>query len=353
MHVKRAVGRRHTLLKNWGSRNRRSEVGSVVRASLRPVSEINSVKFSGMSPEQLGLQRSLGLPPAIDYSSNADADPSLHQHDKNCITMLRSMRSIWIEGVLDRSLYHAALIVLGLQEQPDALENPWKLVVQETNLPSHPLPPGTSIVQVYDEADGELLILGKPGGGKTTLLLELAHALLKRAEQNEASAIPVVFSLAEWAAKQLPLAAWLVEELADKYYVPHSVALEWVHADQLIILLDGLDEVKEGLRSNCVKAINSYQKEHTSASLVVCCREEEYYVQSMRVAVQRAVLIQSLSEGQIEDYLTKAGQQLVSARQAVHEDPELQEMAKTPLMLAIIALAYQGTSHSDVVLGIA
>ena len=73
----------------------------------------------GMSPEQFGLQRSLGLLPTIDYSLNADADLSLHQHDKN----LRSMRSIWIEGVLDCSLYHAALIVLGLQEQPDALEN--------------------------------------------------------------------------------------------------------------------------------------------------------------------------------------------------------------------------------------
>jgi len=37
-------------------------------------------------------------------------------------------------------------------------------------------------MQVYDEADGELLILGEPGAGKTTLLLELARDLLDRAQ---------------------------------------------------------------------------------------------------------------------------------------------------------------------------
>jgi hypothetical protein len=56
----------------------------------------------------------------------------------------------------------------------NTLANPWHLEVQETKRPPHPLPAGTSIVQVYDESESDLLILGEPGAGKTTLLLELA-----------------------------------------------------------------------------------------------------------------------------------------------------------------------------------
>ena len=44
-------------------------------------------------------------------------------------------------------------------ELPKALANPWQFSVQETDMPEHLLPTGTSIDQVYDEADGELLIL--------------------------------------------------------------------------------------------------------------------------------------------------------------------------------------------------
>lgn len=69
------------------------------------------------------------------------------------------------------------------------------------------------MTQVYDDADGELLILGAPGSGKTTLLLELARDLLFRAEQDEDHPIPVVFNLSSWAMKRQTLSDWLVEEL--------------------------------------------------------------------------------------------------------------------------------------------
>jgi predicted NACHT family NTPase len=89
-------------------------------------------------------------------------------------------------------------------------------------------PVGTRISQVYDAANGELLLLGAPGSGKTTLLLELTRALLDRAQQDEHQQMPVVFPLSSWAAKQLPLSAWMVEELVDKYDVPPPLARSWV-----------------------------------------------------------------------------------------------------------------------------
>jgi predicted NACHT family NTPase len=47
------------------------------------------------------------------------------------------------------------------------------------------MPAGTPIIQVFDNLGSALLILGAPGTGKTTLLLELAQELLERAEQDQ------------------------------------------------------------------------------------------------------------------------------------------------------------------------
>jgi len=85
--------------------------------------------------------------------------------------------------------------------------------VQELDQAPRSLPNGTSIVEVYDEADGQLLILGEPGSGKTTLLLELTRNLLERAQVSESSPMPVIFNLSSWAKRRLPLVKWLVEEL--------------------------------------------------------------------------------------------------------------------------------------------
>ena len=112
---------------------------------------------------------------------------------RNRRAMLEKVRAIWINGVLNRSLYKETLITLGLAERPDAVERPMDILVQRPDKADQQLPPGTRVVEVYDELGGELLILGSPGSGKTTLLLELARDLLDRAEQDDSHHIPVVF----------------------------------------------------------------------------------------------------------------------------------------------------------------
>lgn len=258
--------------------------------------------------------------------------------------MLRRVRSVWIDGVLQHFLSQAVFIPLRLREEPDALANPWQFAVQETRGMSLELPPGTSPLQMYDISGGELLILGEPGAGKTTLLLALARELLSRAEQNENYPIPVVFHLSSWAVKQTALADWLIEELQSKYDVPAPVARTWVETDQLAVLLDGLDEVSADARAACIQAIGGYHQAQKLVPIAVCCRSHNYFEQAPRLAFQKAVQILPLTQEQIAFYLSSASEHPETIQQALQEDPELDSLIQTPLLLRIVTQTYRGTN---------
>lgn len=87
--------------------------------------------------------------------------------------MLQLVRNTWVKGVLEQSLHGAAMIELGLEERAEAVERPWDMVLQTPDQPNRQLPPGAKIVDVFDEMNRALLILGEPGSGKTTMLLEM------------------------------------------------------------------------------------------------------------------------------------------------------------------------------------
>ena len=319
------------------------------------------------TPEALGLFReaeeetgdemlqNVSQPPLLASSNASDGlqqqaatgtSTSL-QTDKNRQRMIERVQSFWIDGVLNRSLHCAVLIAVGLYEQPDAVINPWRLLMQETEQPARSLPPDTHITQVYDDANGELLILGEPGAGKTTLLLELTRDLLARAAQSETHPLPVIFNLSSWAIKRQPLADWLVEELNSKYQVPLKLGKMWINTDAVLPLLDGLDEVASAHRQACIEALNAYRQAHGLLSMVVCSRSAEYLTQSTQVLLRNAVIIQPLTREQVNQYLTSIGTQMEAVRHAIQEDVVLQELATTPLMLSILTLAYRGRPIED------
>ena len=263
------------------------------------------------------------------------------QLKRNRRQMIARIRHDWIDGVLTESLYQVARIDLGLQDRPDIVDRPLTLMVQEAARRPRLLPPRTRIGGVFDThvAAGGLLILGAPGAGKTTLLLELACDLLDRAAADEACLIPVVFHLSSWAARQLPFAEWLVEELNQLYDVPRKLSQHWVSAGQILPLLDGLDEIAGGYRDRCVKRINEFRRQFF-VPIAVCSRSEEYHRLSGRLQLPTAVIVQPLSRAEVKEYLDQHEEQLAGLHVAVEADPRLLELFDNPLLLSVGMLAY-------------
>ena len=176
--------------------------------------------------------------------------------------------------------------------------------------------------------------------GKTTLLLDLTADLLVRAGHDETQPIPVVIPLASWGVKRQALEEWLTEELFIKYEVPHALGRKWIAEEQILPLLDGLDEIAPEHRTACIEAINAYRPAHNFIPLVVTCRSAEYANLGQRLRLDNAVVVQPLTDQQIEQYLAKTSDAFASVRQVLEEDTILRKLASTPLMLSVLAVTY-------------
>jgi hypothetical protein len=133
--------------------------------------------------------------------------PAVEQRrDRDRQVMLNRVRNGWIKEVLDRSLSEETRLRLGLTRRPEVIAPP-AILIRRSGQAGEPLPAGTSISTVFAELGGGLLILGPPGSGKTTALLELARDLLKDAEANQTQPIPVVFNLSSWESGDRRLAS--------------------------------------------------------------------------------------------------------------------------------------------------
>lgn len=265
--------------------------------------------------------------------------------------MLELVKSTWIKGVLEKSLYNEVLITLGMEDRPGAVDHPWDVQVRMPDQNNRTLPTGTSILDVFDEMNGSMLILGVPGSGKTTTLLELAREMLARAERDLSLPIPVVFNLSSWADLNQPLHEWLVNELTNKYYVSNDLAVSWIRNDELFLLLDGLDEVKADQRNDCVQTVNEFRKLHGSTPMVVCSRIQDYEELTRRLNLNGATLLQPLTREQVEEYLERAGPDLTGLRQLVNHESALDELVQQPFFLNIAILAFSGLSVEDIAAG--
>lgn len=277
--------------------------------------------------------------------TSSTVKPLTKQEYRNRKVLLNKVKKFWIEDVLEESLHVKALIELGLEERLDTIDRPFKTPNETRKI----LPTGADITQEFDQmGEGRtLLILGDPGAGKTTLLLKLAKNLITRAEENLSQMIPVVFNLSSWASERQSIAEWLVNELSSKYQVSKVLGKSWLENQDLLLLLDGLDEVKAERREACVDALNEFMRTYGQTEIVICSRIKDYEALATRLRLQGAICIQLLTPKQINQYLEQAGEQLAAVKTLLQEDTTLQELAKSPLILSIMSLAYQDASVKE------
>lgn len=260
--------------------------------------------------------------------------------------LLDHVESFWIKGILEKSLHGVALMELGMQEDRQAVNYPWTVRREVSN---EPIPPNKDMLGIFQDVGmgRSMLILGEPGSGKTTMLLELGCQLIDLARQNDNKPIPIILNLSSWSEKQ-SINEWLTEQLNTFYKVDKKVAQALVETNAYMLLLDGLDEAKKELRNDCIKAINDFRRERGLIRITVCCRIEEYTELDNKLEFEGAIVIQPLIPEKVDEYFDRFGNRLAGIRYLLGKDTVLQELTQTPLMLSVMTLAFMDTPSDDI-----
>lgn len=196
------------------------------------------------------------------------------------------------------------------------------------------------IVSIFDldNVQGKMLILGEPGSGKTTEVLHLAKDLIQRAAKDEVLPIPLVLELSGW--NNGALEDWIPVQAKKQYDIAEDITRQWLQRHEILLLLDGLDELGLVRQRECIDAINAFAGRNLLYGLVVCCRRREYEASPVQLeAVRGIVYLEPLRNEQIQKYLQQLNRP--DLWQQVQAHPDLLELARYPLFLVMLVVAHE------------
>ncbi|MGW2274124.1 helix-turn-helix domain-containing protein [Streptomyces yangpuensis] len=177
-----------------------------------------------------------------------------------------------------------------------------------------------SLAEVYLRIpSGRLVVLGRAGSGKSVLTIRLVLDLLESRAPAAQRRVPVVFSVGSWDPTTTALRDWLVGRLLRDH--PHlarrgpggaTLAAALVDGDLVLPVLDGFDEMGEGLRRDALDALNA-----TAAPLVLTSRRDEY-AEAVRAAHAPLVWagcieLSDLTPEDLADYLPRTARAVPSS----------------------------------------
>ena len=250
------------------------------------------------------------------------------------------------------SLHNLVMVDMGFQVHGEAIGRPEPLLLapepetvdRTLTIAGHKggraIPIQQSLLDVYNqvEINGKLLILGNPGSGKTTELLKFATTLTEKAILNPVEPIPVLLDLSTWTEDTME--TWITARLKRLYNVDGVIAQALLWNEQLVLLLDGLNELGLTRQERAIVEINRFLAETGYPHCMVCCRSEEYEVGRERLSqLNGAIYLKPLSDGQIQRYLEGVGRSPFWGN--IEHHSALLTLARSPLLLTMMVTVYQ------------
>ena len=186
-----------------------------------------------------------------------------------------------------------------------------------------------------------LMVLGRPGAGKTTFLKHLAF--LCNAGKFEPEHVPIFVTLQDYARNEESLESFIRRKWKENCGISDSLVLKNIlDSGQALILLDGLDEVLESRRLDVIRAIENLAEAYDQARIVVTCRiaAKEYIFPKFR-----EVQVAEFDEGQIRSFVSKWFEQdkerISKFFAKLEERPRIKHQAPNPLLLTFLCLIFE------------
>ncbi len=190
-----------------------------------------------------------------------------------------------------------------------------------------------------------LFILGKPGAGKTTFLKHVAL----RGVMGELERVPIFVGLKQLSDSGLSVFDYVVNEFAVCDFPDATAYLErLLKAGKAILLFDGLDEVNvaDDERRRLIRDVENFTRQYDQCPRLITCRlaANDYLFQGYTY-----VEMADFDETQIRTFVARwfrsdeERRDLFLAELDKSESEGLRELARVPLLLALLCLGFEET----------
>lgn len=186
------------------------------------------------------------------------------------------------------------------------------------------------------------MILGKPGAGKTTFLKYVA--IQCNNGEFQADRVPIFITLKDFAeATNKP---GLLEYISQQFSgcgVTATQVIDLFNYSRALVLLDGLDEVREEDNSRILRVIRDLSEQFYHNHLIMTCRiaAREYTFEKFT-----EVEVADFDDGQIQIFVTKWFQNKNLTKvdkflRKLNENKPIKELATNPLLLTLLCLLFE------------
>jgi predicted NACHT family NTPase len=200
----------------------------------------------------------------------------------------------------------------------------------------------------------KLMVLGKPGSGKTTFLQHIA--IKCNQGEFEQQRVPIFIKLKEFAEDardrgELNLLNYIIEEF-NTCRIATEITNRLLAEGKALILLDGLDEVAEEDSDRVVREIRRLSQNHHQNYFVITCRIAAFHHQFQGFT---DVEVADFNSEQVESFAQKwfvavAGNKQSEGETLAYqfidkllrpENQAIRELAVTPILLNLTCLVFQ------------
>lgn len=203
----------------------------------------------------------------------------------------------------------------------------------------------TDLDDAFDKYDGRVLLLGEPGSGKTVTLMNFAERAARARLDDPKRPLPLLAPIATWDAETgMTLADWLCDVSKPLNDSLGRVRIEdMIRRGEAVLVLDGLDELKSEFRDEKTGETHYPRREFLKilpddAKIVLSCRPKDYEDMGVRLALNGAVRLSPLTDGQKERYLSHYPGLL----KVLRADETLNDLSSSPLFLSLLVFGFKG-----------
>jgi hypothetical protein len=196
-------------------------------------------------------------------------------------------------------------------------------------------------IEVIDEIR-KVIVLGKPGAGKTTFL---KYILLQALDGNlKNQKVPIFVSLKDWSDSQLSLFDFIVKQF-DICNLPESDPLidEMLIKGKCLLLLDGFDEVSRSVDA-AIQEIRDLNEKYPKNRIVLSCRIAAYsYCFEKFTEVEIADFTDREIVSFVNNWFGKGSPKATACLTDLNQNDPIKELATIPLLLTMLCLAFDET----------